>query len=91
MRLVNADALKEATKHYTDSDGFNPVWWIIDNAPLIDIPIRFKGEWEHWHSDNFLPEDIWKCSYCKAEFYTIPDTWNYCPICGAKMQKGGTE
>ena len=36
MRLVNADALKEATKHYTDSDGFNPVWQIIDNAPTVE-------------------------------------------------------
>lgn len=48
--------------------------------------IRPQGEWEHWHSDNFIPEDIWKCSKCKAEFYIIPDTWDYCPICGADMR-----
>ena len=37
MRTVDADYLKEHTKHYKDCDGYNPVWEIIDNAPTVVI------------------------------------------------------
>lgn len=86
MRLVNADALKEATKHYTDSDGFNPVWQIIDNAPLIGIPIRYKGEWierEQKTMGAIISYNV--CSYCHMK-QSIK--WNFCPNCGAEMRKG---
>jgi len=34
--LISREALKEATKNFTDCDGFNPVWQIIDNAPTLE-------------------------------------------------------
>ena len=33
--LISREALKKATTSFTDCDGFNPVWQIIDNAPTI--------------------------------------------------------
>ncbi len=33
--LISREALKKATKSFIDSDGFNPVWQIIDNAPAV--------------------------------------------------------
>lgn len=37
-RLIDAEALKEATKGFIDCDGFNPVWQIIDNALTVEDP-----------------------------------------------------
>ena len=34
--LISRDALKDATKCFTDCDGFNPFWQIIDNAPTVE-------------------------------------------------------
>ena len=34
--LISREALKEATKSFTDCDGFNPVWQIIDNVPTVE-------------------------------------------------------
>lgn len=35
--LISREALKKATKSFTDCDGFNPVWQIIDNAPTVEL------------------------------------------------------
>ena len=35
--LISREALKTATKSFTDCDGFNPVWQIIDNAPTVEV------------------------------------------------------
>ena len=41
--LISREALKKATKHFTDCDGFNPVWLIIDNAPTEDVIPNKEG------------------------------------------------
>lgn len=64
-RLIDADALKEATKSFTDCDGFNPVWQIIDNAPTINFSLildniteedieKFKVIWQRAHSKGLF-------------------------------------
>ena len=89
MRLIDADALKEKVL----SEDPNP--WIVnivtsgiiealDNAPTIDAePVR-HGRWEK--ADNLKP----KCSVC-GEFHLYSWTdhkkCNFCPNCGAKMDK----
>lgn len=40
--LISREALKKATKSFTDCDGFNPVWQIIDNAPTIKPKLSDK-------------------------------------------------
>ena len=86
MRLIDADALiKEALAEgaygYVDAEQ-------IANAPTIDaVPVR-HGQWET-NSDR---PDTLICSVCKCRF----DMWkhdphNYCPNCGAKMDKEKNE
>ena len=43
MRIGDLDDLKRATTSFTDCDGFNPVWQIIDNAPTVDIKDQIAG------------------------------------------------
>ena len=41
--LISREALKKATKRFTDSDGFNPIWQIIDNAPTVEADNIIDG------------------------------------------------
>ena len=87
MRLIDADALKEATKHYTDSDGFNPVWQIIDNATteceayrsFCTAKQRPQGEWIR---TQLRGRTYFVCDKCHARYDLMYD---YCPHCGAEM------
>ena len=54
------------------------------------------GEWEHWgspFSDESEVIDTIVCSVCGARFIEPKDEpkgeYNFCPNCGAKMDKGG--
>lgn len=73
---------------------------LIDNAQAISLPDeqiaweqgyeaglaqgkqdRQKGEWLFKHNSS----DIW-CSVCDENFDEIPQAFNFCPNCGAKMK-----
>lgn len=86
MRLIDADALKDAMYHEafeTDSDmqKWDSGCWIrykmfenaIESAPTID-PVK-RGKW-------ILFDDRYYCSECDEDM-----DWKtyYCPNCGAKM------
>ena len=86
MRLIDADALieealTEGAYGYVDA-------LQIAIAPTVDVaPIR-HGQWET-NSDR---SDTLICSVCKCGF----DMWkhdphNFCPNCGAKMDKEKSE
>ena len=86
MRLIDADALieealTEGAYGYVDA-------LQIAIAPTVDAaPVR-HGQWET-NSDR---SDTLICSVCKCGF----DMWkhdphNYCPNCGAKMDKEKSE
>lgn len=106
MRAIDADNLKDKTKQFTDCDGFNLVWQIIDNAPTIEITdydtgyqdgledglndIRPQGEWLVVGHDDTT---YWyRCSICE---YTEHDNFtkhhHFCPNCGADMRGGKNE
>lgn len=82
MKLIDADALKEAvSKHplidFTDDDIFE----LIDNAPTVERP---QGEWLIECGNTFH----FSCSQCGC----AGSQWDkFCRHCGAKMQKGGAE
>ena len=73
----------------------------IDNAPTADVVEIRHGEWlEKKVFDNTDEDFVWKiekwqsarCSVC-GKYHTTPymyyfDNFNYCPYCGAKMDKG---
>ena len=98
MRLTDADLLgltdmeiimcdgdyKEALKMLIDK---------IEHAPTIE-PERKTGEWIE--RDDSWDGVYYECSSCGEPWTTIDGTpWdngmNYCPHCGAKMEKGEEE
>ena len=96
MKLVDADALHRKVKTETNpygkptidyDSGVKVLEW-IDKAPTIDaVPVR-HGRWET-NSDR---PDTLICSVCKCGF----DMWkhdphNFCPNCGANMDKEKSE
>lgn len=61
-----------------------------DGLPLMDLRPRPKGEWITGGKDvtgqYFYDEFI--CNQC---FVVVDNKSNFCPRCGAKMEKGGVE
>ena len=97
MRLGDLDALKEATKQFTDCDGFNPVWQIIDKAPTVET-----HDTVNWYCDKdtviniqqIRPQGKWIKSntdegcYCPNCHHTGCDEGfmdNYCSNCGTHL------
>lgn len=84
--LISRSALKKA---FEDTVCIEPMPYafvkqIIDNAPLIGIPIRYKGEWierEQKTMGAIISYNV--CSYCHMK-QSIK--WNFCPDCGADMR-----
>ena len=59
---------------------------LIEKAPTVERP---HGE---WILDAVSPHSVswFRCSYCGYKNETYKET-NFCPNCGAKMEKGGEE
>ena len=85
-----------------DKTLFNQILHDIDNAPTIPQTIvtefngcdnceleRPKGNWIKWNFKTFGPMGDWeyKCDRCEKVY---DGEYNFCPNCGADMQKGGT-
>lgn len=79
MRLIDADALKEAVNNKKVVGRFNAIQ-LIDNAPTVEV--RPQGEWLIECGNTFH----FSCSQCGC----AGSQWDkFCRHCGAKMQKGG--
>lgn len=101
MRLIDADALAEEmenAKYGSNASayakGCNDVinYYIrqLKEAPTID-PVR-HARWVHtgaYVTTAYGHLDVYKCSECATDV-TIDDHDNYCPNCGAKMDKEET-
>lgn len=96
MRLIDSDELKRKlqSRHDNGNDDFDKGYNVglgtaidlIDCSPTIDIPIRYKGEWiEREQKTMGAVISYNSCSYCNMK-QSIK--WNFCPNCGAEMQKG---
>lgn len=97
MRLIDADALNERMYHDAfEADSDMQKWdsgcWIrykmferaIEDAPTIE-PERKKGKWI-----SFCRGKVCNCSVCHKGYdhtYEFIEEWNYCPNCGAKMER----
>ena len=97
MRLIDADdltdrLLQNINKHSICTDCLDCWYEIltdIEIQPTID-PIRY-GKWEDKSDIDIYMEQLYRCSYCKEEFYLEEGTpkennYNYCPNCGTKME-----
>ena len=105
MRIGDLDDLKRATTSFTDCDGFNPVWQIIDNAPTVDIKDQIAGAYNEGYAcgsrENTRPQGEWTigytakqkkvavCNLCNC--ISFQGKTNFCHNCGADMRKGGAE
>ena len=93
MRLIDADAIKWKSHWWRYASGEEYEWEIIDkatidNAPTIEAEPVKHGEWEAHKKTvgEMMYIKGMKCSECNHT-YTIRGDWNYCPNCGAKMDK----
>ena len=99
-KFIDANKLKEATTQFEDCDGYNPVWEIIDKAqsvPVVSIEECYEMYGKGYHQGCIRAEkervvgrwvDIlgggYYCSNCNTNHLSKA---NYCPNCGAKMEK----
>ncbi len=79
--------------HFCDQCGVNKDMRYADN--LADyllangVTVRPQGEWIYHIDDLFPAEGTQECSNCHQEEKISLCNENYCPNCGAKMQKDG--
>ena len=72
--------------------GLDKAQRVILNAPVADVAPVVHGRWEK-SEDNYCSLNLVKCSVCHEEWcFEIDDdvkdlNYNYCPNCGAKMDK----
>ena len=79
--LISRSTLKEAISDVELSlTNKRTILGIIDHAPTVEE--RPQGEW------LFVSRNCWKCPYCQE---LTNEGKNFCPNCGAEMQKGGAE
>ena len=60
----------------------------IESAPTIDAVPVVHGRWENKQGGFW---EVATCSICGKKYPTTGKTPNYCPNCGAKMDKDGDE
>lgn len=99
MRLIDADELKFKLMRYVDTDLIKVkyVCQYIDSAPTVlhdnysmgyqdgvkkVLSEKPRGEW----LDIYKSHIAYKCSCCGRQM-PITDFFNYCPNCGAYMEK----
>lgn len=97
MRLIDADALKrDICKYCNDVYSDEPCepsdcehMRIIDNQPTIDAVEVVHGRWDDSGRYQFpngrkaIRCNICGCALSESEYSLF--NWNYCPVCGTKM------
>lgn len=89
MRLIDADTLKAS--YIITSTTTNSLSHLyvsledINNAPTVDAILVRLGRWKQIKA---YPDIIF-CSECGEPFErsNLTNIWNYCPNCGARMER----
>ena len=81
-RLIRASDAKRAIEHADPSFAY-----VIDNVPTAE---RTHGQWIVQFDEDDC--EYIECALCCEQFYdgdndTFDKPWNYCPNCGAQMNK----
>lgn len=107
MRLIDADALEKAIYEWMPKDqstwmdsDLPPIenlvvslMMTIQEQPTVDaVPVR-HGKWIWKGKDG---DSRFMCSECKSKEHVptcmgVPNIWEYCPNCGARMDKDETD
>lgn len=90
MKLIDLDSLGVGManpamfENRAHADGWNSLYAILQQAPVVDAePVR-HGRWIAIPSSDMVTGKAYKCSECNKMRYGsfMP---NYCQNCGAKM------
>ena len=100
MRIIDADKLEADMYHNafevdTDLQRWDSGCWIrykmfenvIEEQPTVDAVPVTHGHWINHYDDLFPEESTRECSVCHAEQMVTMLDDNYCPHCGAKMER----
>ena len=79
---------------FTDYSNYSNLWDEVDDMPAADVQPVKHGRWITWDDSGFT-----KCSCCNSEYYivdlqTVGDSEgfvNFCPNCGARMEREKNE
>lgn len=95
-RLIDADALKPdyivgSTSANTECYRYVSLEQIM-NAPTADVRANVKGKWEVYNEYRQTIDgrtfDGWReCSNCHAMFALDTPNYDYCPDCGARLER----
>lgn len=70
------------------SIGFVGAKSILSDLPAADVVERKKGKWiNHGQYADFFPHCEYRCSECDTPYLEIEMIYNYCPNCGARMER----
>ena len=97
MRLIDADKIR--WKSYPNDYGETNDDYVekcdIDNMPTVDaVPVVY-GRWDDSGRYTFPSgSTAVRCTNCgcaltESEYHL--NNWNYCPVCGAKMDGGNSD
>lgn len=92
MKLIDADALiKWLNDTYCDTSkrlwNYNHHVMAMDMIEIIkNYPTIEEHKHGHWIGKPIAGYSMVRCSVCSA-FANNIERWNYCPICGAKMDE----
>ena len=59
---------------------------LLADAPAIDAVPVVHGRWEYHKGASVGGNDVWTCSECYRGYNWV-DGFDYCPNCGAKIDK----
>lgn len=86
-RYKDMDAFCEEMRNSLPYDSFDVIKK-LQQFPTADVKPVIKGEWIVLYDEDFPQDGIWKCSVCDyIRFVDDITPTNYCPNCGAKMDK----
>lgn len=98
MRLIDADALGvgRCSRDLLPADycaGWNGLIRLLEKAPTVDAVPVVHGRWDDSGRYTFPGgSTAVRCTECGCAL-TVSEfrlnNWNYCPVCGAKMDGGG--
>lgn len=82
MRLIDANALITTMQNYYEYSGrlCDELANIIGNAPTVETEPVKHGKW--------IEGDMLECNQCHHRMIVGDGAYNFCPNCGAKMDKG---
>lgn len=101
MRLIDADALSEVIEDMGErfrkrffvvtAKAYSEIPPIVNAMPTIDAVAVVHGRWDDSGRYQFpdgrkaIRCNICGCALSACEYHLL--TWNYCPVCGAKMDR----